>query len=87
MDSGGRLATTADVKSISVEHYSSRTDWIRFALEIFFLLGLSINVIGEGKEFVKQYKKNLSYFTYFQSWWNILDLLSIGFMTAGAGLW
>lgn len=87
MDVGGHLSVKSDIKSLSVEHYSTRKDWIRFSLELCFLIGLLINVVGEGREFLETYREKKSWLIYFQSWWNVADFVSIGIMIYGVILW
>ena len=87
MERGGKIAVKADVKSLSVEHYTTTTDWIRFTLEVIFLIGFLMDLAAEILEMVSVHKKKGSFLHCFGRFWNFVDILSIALMAAGIILW
>lgn len=84
---GGVLDVHADVNSLEVEHYKTKEDWIRFGLEIIYVLALSFDIVDEMHEFVTTARKHKHLFAYFHNFWNTIDMASAGIMVSGVVLW
>jgi hypothetical protein len=87
VERGGKIAVKADVKSLTIEHYTTKTDWLRFTLEVIFLIGFLIDLAAEILEMVSVHRKKKSFLHYLFNFWNLVDILSIGIMAAGILLW
>lgn len=75
------------MKSLRVEHYKTRKDWLRFVVELVFVTCLAIDLTLEALEYAKKLKENNSFIAHFGSFWNVVDAISIAIMLAGIVLW
>eukprot|EP00897_Mesotaenium_endlicherianum_P009508 jgi/Mesen1/8586/ME000005S08552 len=84
---GGKLAVTWSIDAVRMELYRTRTDWFRAILEGVLFASVCYQLYGEMVEWYTSWGLSQRLFAYFDSFWNVIDLCSLGLLFVSSILW
>ena len=83
----GSITVTKDVSAVRVEIYSSYRDVVRGVFEGLLTFAVVASFMFEMSDLIRAKKTHGTYFAYFESGWNYIDLTSIGITLSAICYW
>lgn len=88
MQIGGKMAVKSDIKSLRLEQYADKSDFIRLGFECVFLINLLVDILIFSYEiYMRIYVRKQKLSSYFYLTSIALDSYSTSLMTVGVFFW